>query len=84
MRKLTAMLLLGSTLLGTAAVAASLDAQDKGSSGSMMGRGMMGDGDGGMMGMMSQMVDRCNGMMSNNRPNDQWRKNAPAEPDQRG
>ena len=88
MRKLTAMLLLGSTLLGTAAVAASLNTQDKGSSGSMMGRDMMGDGDGGgMMGMMkqmSQMVDRCNGMMSDSRPNDQWRKNLPAEPDQRG
>jgi hypothetical protein len=91
MRKLTAMLLLGSTLLASAAVAASLDAPDNGSSGSMMGRGTMGDDDGGgMMGMMkmmkqmSQMVDRCNGMMSDSRPNDQWRKNAPTEPDQRG
>lgn len=89
MRNLTAIFLLGSTLLGSAAVAASLDSQDKGSTGSIMGRGMMmGDDDGGgMMGMMkqmSQMVDRCNSMMSDSRPNDQWRKNAPTEPDQRG
>jgi hypothetical protein len=63
---------------------------DPGPSGSMTGHGMMGDGtkgDGGMMGMMkmrgqmSQMMDHCNNMMSNSRPNDQWRKNAPSEPE---
>lgn len=88
MRKITTMALLGSILFGGAALAASLDAKDKGSPGSMMGRGTVGDGEsGGMMKMMQQMtrmVDHCNGMMSDSRPNDQWRKKAPTEPDQRG
>lgn len=92
MRKVTTIVLLGSILLGGAAVAASLDGRDRGSADSIMGSGsMMGDNDGGgMMGMMkmmqqmSQMVDRCNSIMSDSRPNDQWRKNAPAEPDQHG
>jgi hypothetical protein len=65
------------------------------SSGSMMSNGMMGDNgtgnDEGMMGgmmkmmkQMSQMMDHCNSMMSDSRPNDQWRKNAPSEPEKNG
>jgi hypothetical protein len=29
---------------------------------------------------MSQMMDHCNNMKSDSRPNDQWRKDAPSEP----
>jgi len=63
-------------------------------SGSMMGHGMMGDkaakDQGGMTGMMknmkqmSEMMDHCSNMMSDSRPNDQWRKNAPSEPEKKG
>jgi hypothetical protein len=59
-------------------------------SGSMMRGGMMGGG-GGMMGggdmtgRMSRMMDHCGAMMQGGsggaRPNDQWRKGAPATPD---
>lgn len=48
--------------------------------------GMMGD----MMGMMkmmkqmSQMMDHCNNMMSDSQPNEQWRKNAPSQPEKKG
>jgi hypothetical protein len=59
----------------------------------MMSNGMMGNNGtgsaGGMMGMMKvmkqmgQMMDHCNGMMSDSRPNEQWRKNAPAEPEKK-
>ena len=44
--------------------------------------GMMGGGK--MMGRSSQMMEGCGAMMQGGRggrPNDQWRKNAPAVPD---
>ena len=55
---------------------------------------MMGNRDGkdggGMMGMMkmmrqmNEMMDHCNNMMSNSRPNEQWRKTSPSQPEKRG
>ncbi len=55
----------------------------------MMDHGMMGNKNdkGGMMGMMKQMsdmMDHCNSMMTDRRPNDQWRKNAPSRPEKGG
>lgn len=99
MRKLTKALLPAAILIVGVMAAPSLYAQgDKRPSGSMMGRDMMGDkstkDDGAMMGdmmgmmkmmkQMSQMMDHCNNMMSDSRPNDQWRKDAPAEPEKKG
>src|SRR5262252_8143759 len=91
MRKFTTTLLLASTLVAGAMAAPSLYGQTgQQPSGSMMGHEMMGDkntNDRGMMGMMkqmSEMMDHCNGMMSDRRPNDQWRRNAPSAPDKSG
>jgi len=88
MRKTTTTLLLASTLVAGATAAPLLYAQP---SGSMMGHGMMGgkntNDKGGMMGMMkqmSEMMDHCNSMMSDRRPNDQWRRTAPSTPDKSG
>ena len=88
MRKFTTTLLLVSTLVAGAMAAPLLYAQP---SGSMMGHGMMGgkntNDKGGMMGMMkqmSEMMDHCNSMMSDRRPNDQWRRAAPSTPDKSG
>ena len=91
MRRTTTTLLLASTLAAGAMAAPSLYGQsDHQPSGSMMGHGMMGDkntNDRGMMGMMkqmSEMMDHCNSMMSDWRPNDQWRRTAPSTPDKSG
>lgn len=98
MRKLTKALLPASILAAGVMTASSLYAQgDEDSPGSMMGRGMMGDksskdekGMGDMMGMMkmmkqrSQMMDHCNNMMSDDRPNDHWRKDSPSGPEKKG
>ena len=91
MRKFTTTLLLASTLVAGAMAAPSLYGQsDHQPSGSMMGHGMIGDkntNDGGMMGMMkqmSEMMDHCNGMMGDRRPNEQWRKTSPSQPEKRG
>ena len=87
MRKTTTTLLLAAALVAGAMAAPSLYGQP---SDSMMGHGMMGDkntDDRGMMGMMKQMgemIGHCNGMMSDRRPNDQWRRNAPSAPDKSG
>jgi len=91
MRKLTAALLLGSVLVAGVMAAPALYAQD---GRSMMGHGMMGDtkGEGGMRGMMgtmkqmSEMADHCSSMMSDSakRPNEQWRKESPSEPEKKG
>jgi len=71
------------SILGAAVTAApSLYAQGgEEPSGSMMDHGTMGDMTGmmKMMKQMSQMMDHCSNMMSDRRPNDQWRKNAPSE-----
>lgn len=91
MRKYTTALVLGSALIAGVVITPALQAHDRRMpSGSMMG--MMGDEDSrdGMMGMMnrmSRMMDHCNTMMQSRgsgRPNDQWRKNAPAAPDKNG
>jgi len=92
MRKSTTALLLSSILYAGAVPASALFAQDsQKQSGPMMGHGMMGDkntkGEGGMMGMMkqgSEMTDHCSNMMNDNRPNDQWRHNAPSAPEKKG
>jgi hypothetical protein len=83
------------TLLGASTLAAGLAAapaifahDSDGADGSMMGRGMMGQG--GMMGQMSSMVESCNQMMQAMkgdghepaRPNKQWRDRSPQQPDQ--
>lgn len=89
MRKSTVALVFASVVAAAVIAAPALYAHDnQGSSGSMMGHGMMGDGnEGGMMGMMkqmSQMMDHCNNMMGDSRPNEQWRKNAPSQPEKKG
>jgi hypothetical protein len=70
-------------LAGGLAAAQALHAHDSGGgSGSMMGRGMMGEH--GMMGMMGGMIGHCNEMMQAmddghaHRPNEQWRDRHPA------
>lgn len=90
MRKSTTILLLASALVA-AAVAAPLLYAEETPSGSTMGRGMTGDDHGGgMMGMMkmmqqmSGMIDHCSNMMSSSRPNDQWRRKSPSDPDKSG
>jgi hypothetical protein len=90
MRKLTFVTALVSILLASVIVAPSLYAEaGHDSFGSVMSSGMMGDNgtkNGGMMGMMKQMgqmMDHCSGMMSDSRPNEQWRKHAPAEPEKK-
>ena len=57
---------------------------DHGSSGSVIRRGMMGEGN--IMGRMSQMMDHCTSMMQrrandNVRPNEQWRNRVPTTPE---
>jgi hypothetical protein len=100
MRKLSTVLILASILAAGSMVAPSIYAHEsKDSSRPMMGDGMMGDksekDDGGkmgdMMGMMkmmnqmSKMMDQCSNMMSaDKKPNDQWRKNVPSEPEKKG
>ncbi len=93
MRKLTKTLALTFVFIAGLTAVSALYAQDsKRSPGSTMKHGMMDDGKtdgGGMMGMMMQMtkmMDHCNNMMGSggNRPNDQWRKDAPTEPERKG
>jgi hypothetical protein len=94
MRELTKAVLPAAILVTGIVAAPAIYAQgNRGPSDSMMGHRMMGDNsttdDGGMMGMMKmkgqmgQMMDHCNNMMGNSRPNDQWRKNAPSEPEKK-
>ena len=87
MRKHLKTLLIASTLAAGLAAAPTIYAhQDEG--GSMMGRGMMGQG--GMMGRMSSMMENCSQMMQAMRgdghqparPNDQWRDRSLQQPDQ--
>jgi hypothetical protein len=82
MRKQAAILTVASVIIAGAA-ASTLYAQDNRQDGMMGHGGMMGMM--GMMQQMSQMMDHCNRMMSGHtgdggRPNDQWRKQAPATP----
>ena len=83
MRKLTAAVSLVTILVAGALAAPSLYAQgSQEPPGSMMGHGMMGMMK--MMKQMGQMMDHCSNMMSDNRPNDQWRKTTPSEPEKKG
>ena len=89
MRKHLKILLIASTLAAGLAAAPAIYAHDSDDAGvSMMGRGMMGQG--GMMGMMSQMngmMEDCSEMMQGmndhgaQRPNEQWRDRQPAPQD---
>lgn len=67
--------------IGAAAAASAVFAQDIGPPArAMMHGGMMG---GEIMGGMSRMMEHCGGMMQGgrDRPNDQWRQNAPPKQD---
>jgi hypothetical protein len=85
-------LLVASMLAAGLAIAPAIYAHDPdGGSGSIMGRGMMGQGGmTGMMGQMSSMMENCNRMMQAMmgdghepaRPNDRWRDRSPQQPDQ--
>ena len=91
MRKNLKTLLVASTLAAGLAAAPAIYAHDSdGAGGSMMGRGMMGQG--GMMGMMGQMssiMENCSQMMQAMmgdghepaQPNEQWRDRQPAPQD---
>ncbi len=93
MRKHTTALAIAAALAATVAAVPALYAEDNQTpSAPMMKDGMMGDdtnGDG-MMGMMkmmkqmSQMMDHCSNMMSDSRPNQQWRKKSPSQPEKKG
>jgi hypothetical protein len=89
MQKHRKTLLLASTLaLGLAAAPAIYAHDSGGTGGSMMGRGMMGQG--GMMGQMSSMMENCSQMMQAMkgdghgpaRPNEQWQNRSPRQPNQ--
>jgi hypothetical protein len=93
MRKYTTALVIAAALAATiAAIPALYDEDDQTPSAPMMRHGMMGDDNnrGGMMGMMkmtgqmSQMMDHCSNMMSGSRPNEQWRKQSPSQPEKKG
>ena len=89
MRKNLKTLLVVSTLAAGLAAAPAIYAHDSdGAGGSMMGRGMVGQG--GMMGQISSMMENCSQMMQammgdgreSARPNEQWRNRSPRQPDQ--
>jgi Spy/CpxP family protein refolding chaperone len=89
MRKYTTALVIAAALAATSAAIPALYAEDNQTpSGPMMRHGMMGDDNnrGGMgmmkkMKQMSQMMDHCSNMMSDSRPNDQWRRKQPSDQD---
>ena len=84
MRKHKQTLALAAALMIALLAAPALYAQDshKRSDSTKRG-GMMGNGN--MMGRTSRMMDQCGSMMQGgprgDRPNDQWRKDAPAKPE---
>ena len=89
MRKHLKTLLVNSMLAAGLAAAPAIYAHDSdGAGGSMMGRGMMGQGS--MMGQMSSMMENCSQMMQAMmgdghepaRPNEQWRDRLPRQPEQ--
>ncbi len=93
MRKYTTALAIAAALAATIAAVPALYAEDSQTpSGPMMKGSMMADDNngGGMMGMMkmmkqmSQMMDHCSNMMSDSRPNEQWRKQSPSQPEKKG
>ena len=98
MRNSVKILAAAAALIASAALAPALYAHDSGSAdehnGSMMGPGVMGE-DGmmgmmNMMGQMSRMAEGCSEMMQgtmddgSDKPNEQWRKDAPTAPGTNG
>jgi Spy/CpxP family protein refolding chaperone len=88
MRQYTTPLVIAAALAATIVAVPALYAEDNQTPSAPMVRGgMMGDDNngGGMMGMMkmmkqmSQMMDHCDSMMSDSRPNEQWRKKQPSD-----
>jgi len=80
---------LAATIVAGLALTSPIFADDNPSSSSNMGSGMMEHG--GMMDMMkqmSQMMESCNKMMQSTpgsgKPNEQWRKDMPMQPDKEG
>ena len=81
---------LAATIVAGFALTSPIFAADENPSpGSSMGSGMMEHG--GMMDMMkqmSQMMESCNKMMQSTpdsgKPDEQWRKNMPMQPDKKG
>ena len=94
MRKSMTMIAAATALVAGLAAAPALyadESQKPREHGAMMGSGMMGQGDmTGMMGQMAGMMESCTKMMQgasnggSGKPNDQWRKKAPATPDKNG
>ncbi len=82
MRNVTTAVLLGSVLVAGAMAAPSLYAQSAGNEDGKDGGRMMGMMR--MMRQMSEMMDHCGNMMSDSRPNDQWRKKSPSQPEKKG
>lgn len=88
MRSLTKTLLATAALVASVILAPALYAHDAEGSGehngSMMGSDMMGSDMMGMMTQMNEMMDDCNAMMQGamkdggEKPNEQWRQDAPA------
>jgi hypothetical protein len=79
---------IAAALAATIAAIPALYAEDNQTRSGPMRHGMMGDdNNGGGMGMMkmmkqmSQMMDHCSNMMSNSRPNEQWRRKQPSDQD---
>jgi hypothetical protein len=86
MNSLTAAVALAAVVAAASALYAHESEGSKAHDGEMMGSGMMGMMN--MMGQMGGMMDHCNQMMQGmtgdgtGKPNEQWRKEAPAVPDQ--
>jgi hypothetical protein len=81
--------LAATTVAGFALTSPIFAADDNPSPGSNMGSGMMEHG--GMMDMMkqmSQMMESCNKMMQSTpdsgKPNEQWRRDMPMQPEKKG
>lgn len=89
MKTLVAAAALAASVLTASALYADNSDNSNAHDGAMMGSGMMGMMNMmNMMGEMSGMMDHCNQMMQGTtgdgtgRPNEQWRKQAPAVPEQ--
>jgi hypothetical protein len=86
MKTLVAAAALAASVLTASALYADNSDSSNAHDGAMMGSGMMGMMK--MMGEMSGMMDHCNQMMQGTtgdgtgKPNEQWRRQAPAVPDQ--
>ncbi len=88
MRQYTTALGIAAALAATIAAVPALYAEDNQAPRAPMMKGnMVGDDNNGggmvrmmkMMKQMSQMMDHCNSMMSDSRPNEQWRRKQPSD-----